>query len=142
MIESVVQTAQRLIGEGRDVDLNALEAKVSKAMGAVLSLPEDQRRPMIPRLEGLISLLDTLEAAVKDRLETLSTLLGGPGADAELNTPEGPGAPAAKAAKAYAKLSPSAPRPSNMPPTDTPNPNAGPSARAKQVDRDKGSDSQ
>lgn len=57
---SLVDTARRLVADGRIVDLAALEAKARAIADGAGRLPRDEGRALLPGLEALVDGLDRL----------------------------------------------------------------------------------
>lgn len=66
-IESLIQVANRLIGEGRIIDLSALESRTHTACDAAVALEAQESRRLLPDLERVISNLDTLTENLTQR---------------------------------------------------------------------------
>lgn len=81
-VESLIATALRLLGEGRVVDLTALEARTRAVCDAALALPADDRKALIAPMEALLAGLDTLTASLNARFGDLPALTSTVGADA------------------------------------------------------------
>ena len=66
-IHSVVETAQRLLDEGRVVDISAIEARTETACAKVLALPVADGRALRALLEALLARFDVLAEALRAR---------------------------------------------------------------------------
>ncbi|MDO8605379.1 MAG: hypothetical protein Q7R40_02475 [Phaeospirillum sp.] len=66
---SLVETARRLLATGTMVDLAALEGRVRNICRDAASLGRDDGRSLRPDLETLISDLDLLADAIRDRYD-------------------------------------------------------------------------
>ena len=66
---SLVGTARRLLATGTMVDLAALEGKVQTICRGVAELGREDGRGLCPDMEALISDLDLLAAAIRDRYD-------------------------------------------------------------------------
>jgi hypothetical protein len=60
-----IVAAKRLVRSGRTVELGGLDARVSQLCDAVVALPGDDARAMLPLLEDLRHSLDELGDALK-----------------------------------------------------------------------------
>lgn len=65
---SMVLTARRLLATGTMVDLSALEGKVRVICEQVAAMGRDDGRPLVPMMETLIGDLDSLAAAILERV--------------------------------------------------------------------------
>jgi S-adenosylhomocysteine hydrolase len=81
-VESLIGTAVRLLGEGRVVELSALEARTRQVCDAALALPEGERKALVPMMEALLTGLDTLTANLNERFGDMPSLTSSLGADA------------------------------------------------------------
>ncbi len=77
---SLVTTAQRLLATGTMVDLSALEGKVRFVCAALDGMDRDEGRPLRPVMEALITDLDRLGDAIRERSDPLAARLGRPAA--------------------------------------------------------------
>ncbi len=75
-IESLISTAVRLVGEGRLVDLSALERRTLHACDAAVALPSDESRSLLPVMERLIGSLDELTERLTVEFGDLPKLQG------------------------------------------------------------------
>ena len=66
---SLVGTARRLLATGTMVDLAALEGKVRTICRGVVGLERDDGQSLRPDMEALISDLDLLATAIRDRYD-------------------------------------------------------------------------
>ncbi|NKB43989.1 MAG: hypothetical protein GKS03_06875 [Alphaproteobacteria bacterium] len=73
-IESLIVAAGRLIGEGRLIDLSALEGRTHEACDAAVALEGQTSRDLLPDLERVISNLDTLAEQLATRFGDLPNL--------------------------------------------------------------------
>ena len=80
-VDSLIGTAVRLLGEGRVVELTALEARTRKVCDDALALPADQRKALVPAMEALLAGLDTLTANLNEKFGDLPVLASYVGAD-------------------------------------------------------------
>lgn len=78
-VASLVFTARRLLGEGRHVDLSALEGKVQEACRDIAALPVPEGRHLLPDLEDLVTALDELAADIDDQFRSMGGVLPDPG---------------------------------------------------------------
>lgn len=69
---SLVSTARRLLGEGRQVDLSALEGKVHDACYGIAALPVHEGRVLLPDLEELMTALDDLTADLTAQFHSMA----------------------------------------------------------------------
>ena len=81
-VESLIGTAVRLLGEGRVVELSALEARTRQVCDAALALPADDRKALVPMMETLLTGLDMLTANLNERFGDMPSLTSSHGADA------------------------------------------------------------
>lgn len=81
-VDSLIGTAIRLLGEGRVVELTALEARTRQVCDAALALPVEERKALAPAMEALLTGLDTLTANLNERFGDLPSLTSTVGADA------------------------------------------------------------
>ena len=58
---SLISGARRLMGEGRSVDLGALEERMRAVTTAIRNAPEDVAHPYKDHLQALMAALDALE---------------------------------------------------------------------------------
>ena len=70
---SLVETARRLLATGTMVDLAALEGRVRNICRDVIGLGRDDGLGLRPDMEALISDLDLLAAAIRDRYDPNAT---------------------------------------------------------------------
>lgn len=80
-VDSLVGTAIRLLGEGRVVELTALEVRTRQVCDAALALPADDRKLLVPAMEALLTGLDTLTANLNERFGDIPSLTSTVGAD-------------------------------------------------------------
>lgn len=80
-VESLIGTAIRLLGEGRVVELTALEARTRQVCDAALALAADDRKALVPAMEALLTGLDTLTANLNERFGDMPSLTSTMGAD-------------------------------------------------------------
>jgi hypothetical protein len=73
-IESLIAGAQRLVGEGRLIDLSALDGRVRSLCESALQLPGPEARSMVNKLQRLLGSLDGLGAALQARFGDLPVL--------------------------------------------------------------------
>ena len=73
-IDSLISAASRLVGDGRLVDLSALERRTADVCDAAVALPAEQSRPLLPMMEQLISSLDSLTTRLTDLYGDLPNL--------------------------------------------------------------------
>ena len=73
-IESLIVAAGRLIGEGRLIDLSALEGRTHAACDAAVALEDETSRDLLPDLERIISNLDTLAEQLANRFGDIPNL--------------------------------------------------------------------
>ncbi|MGE4062837.1 MAG: hypothetical protein AB7E79_05665 [Rhodospirillaceae bacterium] len=81
-VDSLIGTAIRLLSEGRVVELTALEARTRQVCDAALALSVDERKALVPAMEGLLGALDTLTANLNEKFGDLPALSTTVGADA------------------------------------------------------------
>jgi hypothetical protein len=81
-VDSLIATAIRLLGEGRVVELTALEARTRHVCDAVLALGAEERKAVVPAMEALLGGLDTLTADLTEKFGDLPALSSTVGADA------------------------------------------------------------
>jgi hypothetical protein len=81
-IESVLEAAQRLLDEGRVVDISALEARTEQMCAEVLALPPAESRGLRSQLEALLARFDALAEALRARFGDLPVLPTARGATA------------------------------------------------------------
>lgn len=66
-VASFVAAARRLLGEGRRVDLSALEGMVRDLCSGIADAPIAEARPLVPELNALLAALELLEADLAAR---------------------------------------------------------------------------
>ena len=81
-VDSLIGTAIRLLGEGRVVELTALEARTRHVCDAALALGTEERKALVPAMETLLTGLDTLTANLNEKFGDLPALSSTVGADA------------------------------------------------------------
>lgn len=81
-VESLIGTAVRLLGEGRVVELSALETRTRQVCEAALGLDEAGRKALVPAMEALLTGLDTLTANLNEKFGDLPVLSSSVGSDA------------------------------------------------------------
>lgn len=59
-----IVAAKRLVRSGRAVELDGLDARISQLCAAVVALPGESGKAMLPLLEDLHASLDELAAAI------------------------------------------------------------------------------
>jgi hypothetical protein len=59
-----VRLARALIRDGHRVDLRGLDVAFGRLCGTALDLPAEQGRRLVPALEGVLSLVDSLIASM------------------------------------------------------------------------------
>lgn len=74
-VVSLVETAHRLLGEGRMVDLSALEDKVRGLCQAIKEAPQGTVAGLAERVAGVIADLDRLAAGLTEHHKQLSQRL-------------------------------------------------------------------
>ncbi len=70
-VESLITTAQRLLGEGRMVDLGAMEDRVRELTEMFRDADAEVAKPLRPNIEKLIDSLATLESELEVRRREL-----------------------------------------------------------------------
>lgn len=73
-IGSLIAAAERLVSEGRLVELGALQTRTQTTCDAVVSLPAAESRSLLPDLEKVIKDLDSLTAKLNERFGDLPKL--------------------------------------------------------------------
>lgn len=73
-IDSLINAANRLIGEDRLIDLAALESRTHAACDAAIALDGNESRELLPDLERVISNLDELAESLNRRFGDLPSL--------------------------------------------------------------------
>lgn len=73
-IDSLINAANRLIGEDRLIDLAALESRTHAACDAAIALEGNEGRELLPDLERVISNLDELAENLTRRFGGLPNL--------------------------------------------------------------------
>ncbi len=81
-VDSLIGTAIRLLGEGRVVELTALEARCRQVCDAALALEGNDRKALVPAMEALLNGLDKLTGDLNEKFGDLPTLTSTIGADA------------------------------------------------------------
>jgi hypothetical protein len=81
-VDTLVATAVRLLGEGRVVDLTALEARTRAVCDSALALSDDDRKALVEPMENLLAALDKLTADLNTRFGDVPALSSMVGADA------------------------------------------------------------
>lgn len=81
-VDSLIGTAIRLLGEGRVVELTALEARTRQVCDAALALEGDDRKALVPAMEALLNGLDKLTGDLNEKFGDLPALTSTVGADA------------------------------------------------------------
>lgn len=69
-VTSLIAGARQLIGEGKSVELSALETRVARLCEAITQMPADDARRLKDPLATILGDLDRLEADLKSQLET------------------------------------------------------------------------
>jgi S-adenosylhomocysteine hydrolase len=80
-VDSLIGTAIRLLGEGRVVELTALEARTRQVCNAALALEGDDRKTLVPAMEALLNGLDKLTGDLNEKFGDLPALTSTVGAD-------------------------------------------------------------
>ncbi len=75
-VESLIDTAHRLLGEDTMVDLSALEGKVSALCEALREVPPEAARSLEERLAAVLANLDKLAAGLVEHHRRLGEKLG------------------------------------------------------------------
>ena len=75
-IDSLIVTALRLVGDGRLVDLSALERRIIVACDRAVALPANDSRPLLPVMKEIIMKLDDLTLRLSERFGDLPKLQG------------------------------------------------------------------
>lgn len=60
-----IVATQRMVGTGREIELDGLDKRIAVLCQAVALLPADEGRDLIPLLEDLHASLDQLAAAIR-----------------------------------------------------------------------------
>jgi uncharacterized protein Yka (UPF0111/DUF47 family) len=74
-LQSFVQTAQRLIYEGKAVDVTSLEEKIDHLCQSLEKLPPNNGRELAPALEKLMTSVDQLEKDIDLQHDALTERL-------------------------------------------------------------------
>ena len=73
-IHAVLSTARRLTGQGRTIDLTAIDARIRHLCTTVEGLPKAQGRTLAPALNALLGEFDSLGQQLSGRYSSLPSL--------------------------------------------------------------------
>lgn len=71
-VATFIDTAQRLLGEGKMIDLSGLQRNVEVLCQALREAPPEQARPLKESVADLLAGLDALAAALSGQYEEIS----------------------------------------------------------------------
>ena len=80
-IESLISTANRLVDEGRIVDLAALQERTNQVCDAAVQLAPQDAKPLIPAMELVLTQLDSLTENLTKRYGDLPSFSSRVGSD-------------------------------------------------------------
>jgi hypothetical protein len=80
-IESLISTANRLVDEGRIVDLAALQERTKQVCDAAVQLAPQDAKPLIPAMESVLAQLDSLTENLTKRYGDLPSFSSRVGSD-------------------------------------------------------------